>query len=182
MIARMATRTGNWCTVLAASGLVLACGSRRPDAQSSAPGDRSARTASLLAAARPEIEAANAAWVRGMQQHQSAPIADAYLEDGVFVTDDGQTIRGRAAIAQMYEQRLARTGAVLGGGVAQDGIEAVGDRIYEWGHAWLELAAPRAGDPPVKRGGQYLTVWQRDAAAGGHWRILRNLVLPPPVR
>jgi ketosteroid isomerase-like protein len=176
----MANQIGAWCAALGATALVVACGSRRPDVQSSAPSAPSANTASILESARPEIEVANAAWVRGMQQHQSAPIADAYLEDGVFVTDDGQTIRGRAAIAQMYDQRLSRIGTVLGGSVVQDGMQAAGDRIYEWGHAWLELAAPRSGDPPIERGGHYLTVWQRDAAAGRHWRILRNLVLPPP--
>jgi ketosteroid isomerase-like protein len=175
----MAKQISMACAVLAAIGLVLACGPPRRDVQSSAPSDPSGKAASIVEAARSEIEAANAAWVRGMQQHQSAPIVDAYLEDGVFVTDDGQTIRGRAAIAQMYEQRLSRIGTVLGGRVVQDGMQAAGDRIYEWGHAWLELAAPRSGDPPLKRGGHYLTIWQRDATAGGHWRILRNVVLPP---
>jgi len=174
----MAKQISAWCAVLTAIGL-FACGARRPDAQPGAPGDPSGKTASLLEAARPEIEAANAAWVRGMQQHQSALITDAYMADGVFVTDDGQTIRGRTAITAMYDQRLSRIGTVLGGRVVQDGAQAADDRIYEWGHAWLELAAPRAGDPPIKRGGHYLTVWQRDAAAGGHWRIVRNLVLPP---
>ena len=168
--------------MLVATGFVVACGSQRPDAGSSAPSAPAAATASIVESARPEIEAANAAWVRGMQEHRSALIADAYMEDGVFVTGDGQAIHGRAAIAQMYEQRLARLGPVLGGGVVQDGIQAAGDRIYEWGHAWLELPAARASDPPVKQGGDYLTVWQRDAATGGHWRILRNLALPPSTR
>jgi uncharacterized protein (TIGR02246 family) len=176
----MARQIGVWCPVLVVAALVLACGSRRPDVAGGAPGASAAPAVDLVERARPEIEAANAAWVRGMQQHQGALIADAYMTDGVFVTGDGQAIHGRAAIAQMYEQRLSRIGTVLGGSVVQDGMQAVGDRIYEWGHAWLELPGAGSSDPPVKQGGQYLTVWQADAAAGGHWRILRNLVLPPP--
>jgi uncharacterized protein (TIGR02246 family) len=168
--------------MLVAAGLVLACGSQHPNVAGSAPSAAAAATVTIVESARPEIEAANAAWVRGMQQHHSALIADAYMEDGVFVTGDGQAIHGRAAIAQMYEQRLSRLGTVLGGRVVQDGIQAAGDRVYEWGHAWLELPAARASDPPVKQGGHYLTVWQRDAAAGGRWRILRNLVLPASTR
>jgi len=46
-----------------------------------------------------------------------------------------------------------------------------GTELLNADHAWLELAAPRAGDPPIKR---LPDVLQRDAAAGGHWCILRN--------
>lgn len=133
--------------------------------------------AAVLASARIDIEAGNAAWLRGMKQRDAAAVADAYADSGVFVGPDGQCVRGREAIMKMYELRVAKIATVLGGGVTSEATHVVGDRVYEWGHAWLELAGPRPADPAIKRGGPYLTVWQRDATAAGHWRIIRNLAL-----
>jgi len=132
-------------------------------------------TAALLASARPEIDAANAAWLPGLRRHDAAAIVAAYADSGVFVTAQGEAIRGREAIAAMYASRFPLLGAVVGGDVVQEGLAVVGDRIYEWGHATVELAGRAAGDPPRRAGGSYLTVWERDAA--GHWRIVRNLSL-----
>lgn len=138
-------------------------------------GDTSARAAALIASARAEIDAANDAWVPGLRRRDAQMIVAAYADSGVFVLPNGDTIRGRDAIARMYESRFPLLGTVLGGDIVQEGMTAVGDRIYEWGRATLELSGRAPGDPPRRSSGEYLTVWQRDAA--GHWRIVRNLAL-----
>jgi len=131
-------------------------------------------TAAILASAKPEIEAANAAWLPGLKQRNAAAIVAPYADSGLFIQADGSIIRGRAAIAKMYVDRFPRIQGIRDGGVVQDGMAVIDAAlIYEWGHGWLELAPRTAGGPPVRTGGQYLTVWQR--AADGHWRIIRNL-------
>ena len=131
-------------------------------------------TTAILASARPEIDAANAAWLPGLRERDAAAIAAAYADSGLFVAGDGTVVRGRAAVARMYAARFPRLRAIRGGAVVQDGLTVLGPtRIAEWGHAWLELAPERDGGPPGRSGGTYLTVWQREA--DGHWRIARNL-------
>jgi uncharacterized protein (TIGR02246 family) len=131
-------------------------------------------TVAVLASARPEIDAANAAWVPGLRARDAAAIVAAYADSGLFVGPDGAVTRGRSAVAQMYAARFPRLREILDGGVVQEGLVVVSPtRIYEWGRAWLTMAAAAPGAAPVRNGGTYLTVWQREA--DGHWRIVRNL-------
>jgi uncharacterized protein (TIGR02246 family) len=131
-------------------------------------------TAAILASARPEIDAANAAWFPAMQRHDAAAIAAAYADSGLFIAGNGTVTRGRDAVARMYAERFTRLQPITGGGVTQDGLTVLGlERIAEWGHGRLEMAAERQGAPPARSDGTYLTVWQREA--DGHWRITRNM-------
>jgi ketosteroid isomerase-like protein len=131
-------------------------------------------TAAILGSARPEIDAANAAWLPGLRRRDADAIVAAYADSGLFVAGDGTVTRGRAAIARMYAARFPRMRPIRDGAVVQDGLTALGaTRIAEWGPAWLDLEPERAGGPAVRSGGTYLTIWQRDA--DGHWRIHRNL-------
>jgi uncharacterized protein (TIGR02246 family) len=131
-------------------------------------------TAAILASARSEIDAANAAWLPALQQHDASALAAAYADSGLFVAGDGTVTRGRDAVARMYTARFTRLRPIRGGGVVQDGLTVLGPtRIAEWGHGWLELAPEREGTPPGRSEGTYVTVWQREA--DGHWRIVRNL-------
>ena len=131
-------------------------------------------TAAILASARPEIDAANAAWLPGLQRRDAGALAAAYADSGLFVAGDGAVTQGRAAVARMYAARFPRLRPIRTGAVVQDGLTVLGPtRIAEWGHGWLELAPERDGEPPERTGGTYLTVWQREA--DGHWRIVRNL-------
>jgi uncharacterized protein (TIGR02246 family) len=131
-------------------------------------------TAAILASARPEIDAANAAWLPALQRHDARAIAAAYADSGLFVAGNGTVTRGRAAVARMYAARVLRLRPIRAGAVVQDGLTVLGPtRIAEWGHGWLELAPERDGAPPERSLGTYVTVWQREA--DGHWRIVRNL-------
>lgn len=131
-------------------------------------------TAAILASARSEIDAANAAWLPGLQHRDAGAIAAAYADSGLFIAGDGTVTRGRIAVARMYAERFPHLRPIRAGAVVQDGLTVLGPTsIAEWGHAWVELAPERSGEPPTRSGGTYLTVWNREP--DGHWRIVRNL-------
>ena len=131
-------------------------------------------TAAILASARPEIEAANAAWLPGLKQHDAKSIAAPYADSGLFIAGNGAVTRGRDAVARMYEARFPKLRPIRAGGIAQDGLAVLAPtRIIEWGRGWLEMEPERAGAPPVKSGGSYVTVWERQP--DGHWQIVRNM-------
>lgn len=131
-------------------------------------------TAAILASARPEIDAANAGWLAGLRQHDAGAIAAAYADSGLFISGDGAVTRGREAITRMYASRFPLLRPIRDGGVVQDGLSVLGPmRVLEWGYAWVEMVPERGAGTPVRSGGTYLTVWEREA--DGHWRIVRNL-------
>jgi uncharacterized protein (TIGR02246 family) len=127
----------------------------------------------IPAAARREIEAANNGWLAAMQREDAAAIAEQYALDAVFVTADGQTVRGRDNIERLMRERFPKIGHVTGGSIHQDGLTMQGTQIFEWGHADLSLERT---DGALTSRGRYLTVWRREP--DGHWRITRNLSLP----
>lgn len=166
----MLTLRHAFVSLLAAVAGIAPASSVLAQAGSIAPLD----TAAILAHARPEIDAANAAWVPGLQSHEADPIVAAYSDSAVFVTNDGKLISGRAAIRDLYVSRFPNLPKVVGGAVRQTGLTVVKpDRIYEWGEAWLDLAPASPGAAPSRHGGTYLTVWQRES--DGHWRITHNI-------
>lgn len=131
-------------------------------------------TAAILASARPAIDAANAAWLPGLRRRDADAIVAAYSDSGLFIAGDGTVTRGRTAVARMYAAGFPRLRPILAGAVVQDGMTVLGpSRIAEWGHAWVEFASEHDGESPRRRGGSYLTVWQRED--DGRWRITRNL-------
>lgn len=131
-------------------------------------------TAAILASARPEIDAANAAWLPGLRRRDAKTIAAPYADSGLFIAGDGTVTRGRDAVSRMYEARFPKLRPIRAGGIVQDGLTVLAPtRIAEWGHGWLELEPERQGAPPVTSGGSYVTIWERQA--DGHWRIVRNL-------
>ena len=52
-------------------------------------------TAAILASARPDIEAANAAWLPGLRKRDAAMIAAPYADSALFIAADGTVTRGR---------------------------------------------------------------------------------------
>lgn len=131
-------------------------------------------TAAVLASARPDIAAANSAWLPGLQKKDANAITAAFADSAIFITVDGTVVRGRPAITRMYEARFPLLGKIERGEVVSEGLVAISeDLVYEWGHATLEMASAAPGGPLRRGGGAYLTVWKR--SADGRWRIVRNV-------
>lgn len=146
---------------LAASALLSCAG---PARGSDAPAD-----AKLSAA----IAKANSEWAAAMKTGDAATIAAPYAEDGLFVLADGSCVKGRAAIEAMYRERFAKSGLASETRIESKRLVVDGDLAYESGNG--EMTMQKDGKP-VKAGGRFLTVWQRQADGG--WKILRNVVLP----
>ena len=129
------------------------------------------RCAALVADAHPTIEHANSDWVRALKAGDAAAIAEAYADDGVFVLQDGSTVKGRAAVQQLYDGQAKAAASILDGGIETKGTACSADGlIYEWGEGGLRLKG--ADGREQSRGGPYLTVWKR---IDGRWKIIRNL-------
>ena len=133
-----------------------------------------AASGAIPTAARRTITETNAAWLRAMKRQDAATIAAIYGDDAVFVTPDGQSLRGRTAIETFERGRFEKSGRVLDGTIEDDGLSASGPYVYEWGHATLRIAQSAGGAATVT--GRFLTVWSADSR--GRWRIIRNLSLP----
>lgn len=133
------------------------------------------RAASAPRTAREIIARTNAAWVAAMKGRGDMTAAgEGFARDALFITPDGQVVRGRDAIVRFMKDRLASSGPAVSGGLVQDGLRREGSLVYEWGHVTLQFT--RRDGKPVRMTGRYLTVWAPNAA--GRWRITRNLSLP----
>ncbi|HEY2530010.1 MAG TPA: DUF4440 domain-containing protein [Xanthobacteraceae bacterium] len=132
------------------------------------------KTDDEVAAAMPTILRANSEWSSAMKSGDAGVIAEPYAINGVFVTADGNSIRGRAAIRDLYRTRLSGKARVVAASIEHRGA-AVGDRglVYEWGVG--TVTSRSASGTLDTRGGPYLTVWKR--GENGRWEITRNVVL-----
>lgn len=149
-----------------AFGLLL-CVSMNPLAREQSSPD-------MVAAAMPTIQSANTEWIIAMRQGDVETIVKPYALDAVFVTAEGESIRGRAAIRDLYRTRLSGTGSVVSATIEHRGA-ATGDHglVFEWGFG---AVTTRSADGSVTtRGGPYLTVWKLEEHE--KWDILRNVVL-----
>lgn len=176
--------TDRTCRILAAALAVAILSLVVAGAPGAAPPQSAASPPSAAPPAKPTppavsveadaaIRAANSQWLPAMKRGDVAAIVAPYAMDALFVTSQGEVLRGRAAIADIYRKRLAVIAAVTDGDIVSDGrVVAASDLIYEWGHASLVLT--RKDGTQAKGGGPYLTVWRRDSS--GHWLIIRNVV------
>lgn len=118
--------------------------------------------AATLAQIRPQITEANNRFGPAVLRHDADAIAADYLPNGVLVPAKGAPIRGRAAIARYYVQRM-NTMSGMGP------IHCATQRLAFDGTAVLEEGACTFGG---RHSGNFLTVWKKDA--DGHWRIAIN--------
>jgi len=119
------------------------------------------------------IKKANSEFEVAMTKADIASIVAPYTEDAVFVTPDGTSIKGRAAIEQLYRDRFAKSGPALASKIESQQLMVDGDIAYERGRG---LLTRRVNNERVADWARFLTVWQRQA--DGDWKILRNIVLP----
>lgn len=129
-----------------------------------------AQDKSIEAEARRQIDAGNQAWIDGMKQGSTAPIAATYTPDAVDCGPEGNCIRGRSAIEKHIAEALAKFGNADRARVNSAGSVQQGRFVYEWGQAEAHFPS---GKEIVD---QYLTAWQKQP--DGSWKIFRNLVIP----
>ncbi len=100
---------------LGAALFVSACANqpnRKPD--KAAPD--SAKTA-LIAAAKPEIEAANADWPTAMRGRDAHSLAATFAENAVLVPRAGASINGRTAIELYYRSAFENSPPIIDGSI-----------------------------------------------------------------
>lgn len=129
-----------------------------------------AQSGAIDPAARHDIDAGNQAWIKGMKEASSAPIAMTYAEDALDCPPSGDCLKGRALVEARMKDRFAKYGRATAATVTSLGSVQQGDFVYEWGRADAAYADGR------KIGGRYLTVWQKQP--NGEWKIFRNMAIP----
>jgi len=125
--------------------------------------------AKALKAAAPFIDKANVEWARAIVSGDAEVLSAPYDAEGIFIGPDGSTVRGKAAVRDMYAERRSDV-QVLKAVIRSEGRVAPDpDDVYEWGTATMTVK--RAGTTK-SASGRYLTVWHR---AGDRWVITRNI-------
>ena len=131
-------------------------------------------TSDLVADAMPTIRLANSEWITAMRSGDADAIAKPYALDAVFVTPNGDCIRGRALIRDFYRSRLGGKSSIVSATLEQQGAVAADlGLVFEWG-VGIVTARSKEGAVATRRS-TYLSVWKREE--DGHWEILRNVVL-----
>jgi uncharacterized protein (TIGR02246 family) len=126
-----------------------------------------------VSAAVAVIDKVDEDWLAAMQAKDAERLAAPYAVDAVFLLPSGQSVTGRAAIADLYRRRFAEGSRLISGGIRRDGlVEATGGLVIEWGQGEA-TSVDRAGRQSTSRG-PYVTIWKRSAEQ--RWVIIRNLV------
>ena len=154
-----ARRNGRWQAV-SAQELPLAA---------PVPGEGSA--AGPPPGARRDIAAGNQAWIDGLEAGDAVRAASAFAPDAVSCGASGTCASGIAAIRAGYRDLIARLGRATAAVVRSEALRVDHDLAYESGYS--EARFPHGA---VHRG-RFSTVWKLEP--GGHWKILRNMGLPP---
>lgn len=128
-----------------------------------------------LAAPPPELkkdlEQGNQAWVVGLKTGNADLIAAAYADDSVHCSAAGDCVRGREAAAAQYKDVITKFGRATDAFVRSESLRVDRDLAYESGYAEAHFANG------MVRKGRFCTVWK--IQDDGHWKIFRNLSLPP---
>jgi len=131
--------------------------------------------ATALAAPKTELkkdlEAGNQAWVVGLKTGNADLIAAAYADDSIHCSAAGDCVRGREAAAGQYKDVIAKFGRATDAFVRSESLRVDHDLAYESGYAEAHFANG------MVRNGRFSTVWK--IQGDGHWKIFRNLSLPP---
>ena len=118
-----------------------------------------------------DLDAGNQAWVVGLKTGNADLIAAAYADDSVHCSGTGDCVKGREAAAAQYRDVIAKFGKATDAFVRSESLRVDHDLAYESGYAEAHFANG------MVRNGRFSTVWK--IQGDGHWKIFRNLSLPP---
>ena len=136
--------------------------------------DLKQNTTDAVAEAMPTIRLANSEWMTAMRSGDADAIAKPYALDAVFVTPNGDCIRGRSLIRDFYRSRLGGKSSIISATIDRQGtVTADNGLVVEWG-VGVVTARSTEGNVTAHRS-TYLSVWKRED--NGRWEILRNVVL-----
>jgi uncharacterized protein (TIGR02246 family) len=136
--------------------------------------DLKQNTTDAVADAMPTIRLANSEWMTAMRSGDADTIAKPYALDAVFVTPNGDCIRGRTLIREFYRSRLSGKSSIIAATLERQGtVTADNGLVLEWG---VGVVTARSADGNVTtRRSNYLSVWRHEE--DGRWEISRNVVL-----
>jgi uncharacterized protein (TIGR02246 family) len=125
------------------------------------------------------IEAENAKYSEAIQHGNLAAVVAAYTDDAAMLPPDGQMIKGKQAIEELYKRlfqigmkEVTLTTLELGG---------KGDLAYEIGKTKVRIQPE--GQSAITDSTKYLVVWKRQA--DGTWKVhadIWNFSVPMPGR
>src|SRR5688572_4268133 len=151
--------------------LVAAC---QQTEQTEATADVSEKASGVTPAAVAELRNS---WIAAAERDDAASVAAMYTEDAIFLTSDGGTLNGRAAIeASLAESFKASTGLTI----TEESSEVSGDVVYSTGE-WKQTITMPDGKT-VDAEGRYLVI--SELQADGAWKITRHvsIVKAPSVK
>jgi ketosteroid isomerase-like protein len=127
--------------------------------------------ADLPANLRKDIDAGNQGWVDGLKAGDAKRAVAGFAENAVNCNAAGDCAKGLKSITAHYQKVIAKFGHATSGFVRSETLHVDHDLAYESGYS--EARFPNGA---VLRG-RFSTVWKRQD--DGHWKIFRNISLPP---
>ena len=124
------------------------------------------------AGVRAQIEAVNAAFMKGVEARSAASMAAGYEENARLVPPNEAEVLGKAAI-ELYWQGMLDHGVTAAKLVA-DEVHSDGAIAVERGHADIAFKDPQTPPATVR----YIVVWNRQPDSG--WKIRYDIWNDPP--
>ena len=114
---------------------------------------------------RAAIEAQNKRFVAAVAKADVAAIGGLYTDDAQALPPNGDVVKGRAAIQQMWKSVF--DSGIAAASLETADVEADGSLAYETGRYEMKLKEGKVADR-----GKYVVVWKR---TGNEWRIHRDI-------
>jgi len=116
-------------------------------------------------------------WARNLHQKRVDASVAEYAPDAEFIEEDGQRVKGTAALKQLYETITKTFDSDLT--FTSVRVEVSGDLAYDSG-TYQETLVTRASGARQNMRGSYLTVYRRGKA--GAWLIVQQVWTGAPVK
>jgi uncharacterized protein (TIGR02246 family) len=145
-------------TALFAMGLTVACAEQTAQKPAAPPDTRKADEAA--------IRAASADWSKASQAKDLDKATSYYVDDAVFMVNNGAMVKGKDAIKMAWKSELATPGPGLTFQTTYVEVARSGDLAYEYGtyDEKTEVAKGKVKDEK----GKYVVVWKKQP--DGSWK------------
>ena len=114
---------------------------------------------------RAAIEAQNKRFVAAVAKADVAALGGLYTDEAQALPPNGDVVKGRAAIQQMWKSVF--DSGIAAASLETADVEADGSLAYETGRYEMKLKDGKVADR-----GKYVVVWKR---TGNEWRIHRDI-------